>query len=154
MHWRYQYVHQFPLVTWSVWQCRMPYRTRLISYFSFKYSYIWKKFAYRDHPHTGLYRLWFTIFVFCFYFLLFLVLLLCLAKYLFISCRNGQSLNFINKLSQTPVGRGGGMLLFGLKFSGYVLLSRVVFRVLSLKQDIQFYYSELLNTSSLWITSL
>ena len=123
MHWRYQHVLQFPLVTWSVWQCRMPDRTRLISYFSFKYSYIWQNLPL-EITLASLYQLWFTIFVFT---LFFLVLLLCLAKYFLISCRNGQSLNSINKLSQTPVGRGaGGMLLFDLKFSGYVLLNRVV----------------------------
>ena len=55
-----------------------------------------------------------------------------------------------------PVGGGGegSMPLFGLKFSGYGLLNRVVFKVLSLKRDIQFYYSELLNTASFWIRSL
>ena len=46
------------------------------------------------------------------------------------------------------------MPLFGLTFSGYGLLNRVVFKVLSLKRDIQFYYSELLNTASFWIRSL
>ena len=48
----------------------------------------------------------------------------------------------------------GSMPLFGLTFSGYGLLNRVVFKVLSVKRDIQFYYSELLNTASFWIRSL
>ena len=42
------------------------------------------------------------------------------------------------------LGGGGGegsMPLFGLNFSGYGLLNRVVFKALSLKRDIQFYYS-------------
>jgi len=73
------------------------------------------KFASRNHPRIPLST---VVYHFCFYFILFLVLLLCLAKYFLISCRNGQSLKIINKLSQTPVGRGGACSYLAWNFQG------------------------------------